>query len=129
MFNFNQVLMPNEEILYEGKPVPGKGNKNISSILFVLLFVALIIGLLIWSVVTKTGDGAKGITINFIMIMLVAILFGGIGVYSFIYNVFIKKKAVQDDIYCLTNMRALKYEFKKQKLIYGYLIKYEQIEV
>lgn len=129
MFNFNQVLMANEQIIYEGKPTPGKGGKGILGILIILAFVALWCGLLIWSVKTGTGDGADGITIEFIIMMLAGILLGVLAIYMFIYNFFIKKKAVADDIYCLTNMRALKYEFKDQKLSCGFLIKYGQIEV
>lgn len=129
MFDFNQVLMANEKILYEGKPVPGKGNKSLGGILAILAFVVIWCGLLIWMVATETGDGAKGIDFSFIIMMLVGLGFGGIAIYALIYNVFIKRKAVADDIFCLTNMRALKYETKKQKLTYGYLIKYDQIEV
>jgi len=129
MFDFNQILMENEQILYEGKPVPGKGHKAIGAILFLLAFVALWCGLLIWSVVTKTGDGANGIDGAFVIMMLVGLAFGGIGIYALIYNLFIKKKVVADDLFCITNIRALKYELKKQKLTYGFLIKYELIEV
>lgn len=129
MFNFNQVLMANEEILYEGKPVPGKGNKGIGGILFLLAFVAVWCGILIWSIVTNTGDGANGIDGDFIIMLLIGLGLGAFGIYAFVYNVFIKKKAVADDIYCLTNMRALKYEFNDQKLTYGFLLKYDQIEV
>ncbi len=129
MFTFNDVLMENEKILYEGKPVPGKGGKAIGGVLAILAFVAVWCGLLIWSVVTKTGDGANGIDFTFIIMMLVGLAFGGLGIYVFIYNVFIKKKSIADDSYCLTTLRALKYESRTNKLSYGFLIKYGQIEV
>ena len=129
MFNFENVLMRDEIILYQGKPTPGKGSKSIGGILGILAFVAVWCGLLIWSVKTGTGDGADGIDSEFIIMMLVGLGFGALAIYAFIYNVFIKKKRVADDIYCLTNLRALKYETTTQKLTYGFLLKYDQIEV
>ena len=129
MFDFNQILMANEKILYEGKPTPGKGHKGIAGILGLFAFVFIWCGILIWSVVTQTGDGENGIDGTFIIMFLAGLLFGAVGVYAFIYNVILKKKRVADDIFCLTNMRALKYETTTQKLTSGYLIKYNQIEV
>lgn len=129
MFNFNDILMENEKILYEGKPTPGKGGKALGGILAILAFVVVWCGLLIWSVATKTGDGANGIDFTFIIMMLVGLAFGALAIYIFIYNVFIKKKSIADDTYCLTTLRALKYESKTNKLSYGFLIKYGQIEV
>lgn len=127
MYDFNSNLIEDEKIIYEGRPVPGTGSKNIGGPLFIIGFITLMQFLLIWSVVTKTGDGAYGITPGFVIIFLVTLLFDAIAIYNLIYTLFIKKKAVADDYYCLTNKRALKYESKKDKLVFGYLINYEDI--
>lgn len=127
MYDFKKHLLENEEILYEGRAFPGKGGKEIIGLLFVICFSLFVLALLIWSVVTGTGDGANGVTIEFIIIFLVFLLFLGIGLYGLVYNLFLKKIQVADDYYCLTNIRAMKYESKKDKLVYGYLKKYEEI--
>lgn len=127
MYDFKNNLLENEEIIYEGRPVPGTGSKNIGGQLFIIAFISLMQFLLIWSVVTKTGDGVYGITLGFIIIFLSTLLFDALSIYSLIYTLFIKKKAVSDDYYCLTNKRALKYESKKDRLLFGYLINYDDI--
>lgn len=127
MYNFQNNLLSDEKILYEGKPVPGKGGKNIGGFIFLICFVLLIQILLIWSVTTKTGDGAEGMSLGFIIIFLVSLLFLGLGVYGLLYNLVLKKKKVEDEFYCLTNMRAMKYNFKKNELVFGYLTYYDDI--
>lgn len=59
MFDFNNQLIEEETILYEGKPILGKTDKNILGELVVIGFILIIQILLVWSVVTKTGDGAN----------------------------------------------------------------------
>lgn len=113
MYNFENNLLVDEKILYQGKPTPGKGGKSVGGLLFLICFALGIQALMILSVVTKTGDGAGGINLGFIIIFLAATLFLGLGVYGLFYNLFLKKKQVADDFYCLTNKRAMKYEAKK----------------
>lgn len=127
MYDFKSNLLEDEKIIYEGRPVPGTGSKNIGGPLFIIGFMALMQFLLIWSIVTKTGDGAYGINLSFIIIFLATLLFDVIAIYALLYDLFIKKKAVADDYYCLTNKRAFKYESKKDKLVFGYLINYDDI--
>ena len=127
MYNFEKHLEKDEKILYRGRPIPGKGDKSIGGCIFIILFMALMQGLMIWSVVTGTGDGADGINLSFIVIFGVTLLFDGIAFYNIFYLLFFKKKAVSDDYYCLTNKRAFKYESKKDKLVYGYLVNYEDM--
>lgn len=127
MYNFKEHLQEDEKILYEGRPVPGAGSKSIGGLIFVICFALGIQALMIWSVVTKTGDGAEGVNLGFIIMFLVATLFLGIGVYGLVYNLFLKKRQVADDFYCLTNIRAMKYEAKKDKLVFGYLEYYDDI--
>ena len=129
MYNFEQYLEDGESILYIGTPVPGKGSKNLCGLLFALSFVLGIMALLIWSVVAGIGDGASGINFNFIIIVSVLLIFIGFIGWAIIYNLFIKKNVVKDDIYCLTNKRAFKYEFHKNKLVYGYLCNYKEVRV
>ena len=126
-YDFSKHLLNDEKILWEGKPVPGKGSIPIAGLVFVICFMLLCIGLMIWSIVNKIGDGANGINIDFIAIIIVLLVFFGISMYGLIYYLFIKKHSVADDFYCITNKRALKYESKKDSLVYGYLENYVDI--
>lgn len=128
MYSFKDYLEENEKILYEDRAYPGKGDKSIGALFFIIIFMLLIQSLMIWSIVTGTGDGANGIDLTFIIIFGVTLLFDGIAVYNIVYNLFLKEKMVADDFYCITNYRVMKYEEKKKKLIYGYLINYEDIK-
>lgn len=107
--------------------MPGKGGKGVGGLVFLICFALAIQIAMIWSVVTRTGDGANGINLNFIIIFLVATLFLGLGVYGLFYNLVLKKKQVADDFYCLTTMRAMKYEAKKNKLVFGYLAYFDEM--
>lgn len=129
MIEFEKLLDNDEYILYQGKAVSGKGNKNIFGSIIIILFMSFIQFALIWSLVTGTGDGANGIGFDFIGIFIISLLFDGVAIYNIIYLLFIKDKAVNDDYFCITNKRVLKYEQNKVKLVYGYLINYESIEV
>lgn len=121
MYNFEKLLFPDEKILYQGRPIPGKGHKNIRVTIFMLIFLALIQIIMFYTFKTE------GISLDAIVIFLVLFIFEGLLLYSFIYNVFIKKHAVSDDEYCLTNQRAFKYESKTGNLIFGYLANYRSI--
>lgn len=129
MYDLKKCLDNDEKILYEGKSFPGKGSKSIKGSLLLILFIGLVQGLMIWSVVTGTGDGAYGISFPFIMIMATTLLFDVIAIYNIIYLLFLKKRLVSDDYYCITNKRVFKYESKKDKLVYGYLASYEEIKI
>lgn len=126
-FDFNSCLLQDEKILYQGRPTPGKGDKQVGGSLVVICFSLLWLGLLIWSLVTKTGDGANGISLTYIIFIALGLLLFGLGIYSLVYNLYLKKKNVSDDFYCLTNMRAIKYESSKNKLVFGYLASYNNI--
>lgn len=127
MYDFNQHLDVNETILYTSRPAIGKGDKSITGHLFIITFMAFMQILMILSLVYGWGDGGNGINFSFIIIFAVTLLFDGIAIYGIAYNKFIKKRAVADDYYCITNKRALKYESKKDKLVYGYLDTYQDI--
>ncbi len=124
MYDFSSNLLENEEILYQGRPVPGKGSKSIGGLIFVICFSLVTQIILIWSVITKTGDGFD---MGFIVIFLAAAVFEYVGISGIYYNLVKKKKEVADDFYCLTNMRAMKYEEKENKLVFGYLSHYDDI--
>ena len=129
MFDFNNQLIEEETILYEGIPILGKTDKNILGELVVIGFILIIQILLIWSVVTKTGDGANGINLSFIIIFLTTLLFAALVVYNIIYKLFIKDKKIAKHQYCITNKRVIKYDGKNNELIFGNLSNYEFIEV
>lgn len=126
-FDFNSCLLKDEKILYQGRPTPDKGSKQAGGTLFLICFSLVLLGLLIWSLVTKTGDGSGGISITYIVFFVLSLFFLAIGIYSLVYNLFLKKRMLSDDFYCLTNMRALKYESRKKKLVFGYLAYYSNI--
>lgn len=125
MYDFSSYLLADEKILYQGCPVPGKGSKGIFGLIFIICFMVGIQILMIWSV--ATGISAEGIGFGFIGIFLVTIFFIVLCVYALFYNLVLKKKHVADDFYCLTNMRAIKYQEKNNKLIFGYLAYYDDI--
>jgi len=122
MYDFKKNLFPDEEIIYTGKAVPGKGDKSLGGSLFLIGFSSVLLALMIYATLR---DGFQFFQIIFYGVIL---LFLGIGVYNIIYNIFLKKHLVKDDYYCLTNLRVLKYESKKDKLVYGYLYYYDEIK-
>ena len=89
MYDFSSNLLENEEILYQGRPVPGKGSKSIGGLIFVICFSLVTQIILIWSVITKTGDGFD---MGFIVIFLAAAVFEYVGISGIYYNLVKKKK-------------------------------------
>lgn len=128
MYDFSQYLMEGEEILWSDRAVPGKGDKSIGGELFVIGFCLVCQILLIVSVVFGIGDGAGGMDIGFIIMFLAICLFEVICGYSIIYKKFLKHKQVADDFYCITTKRAFKYEANDDKLVYGFLERYDHVE-
>lgn len=128
MYDFSQYLMEGEEILWSDRAVPGKGDKSIGGELFVIGFCLVCQILLIVSVVFGIGDGAGGMDIGFIIMLLAIGLFEVICGYSIIYKKFLKHKQVADDFYCITTKRAFKYEANDDKLVYGFLERYDHVE-
>lgn len=126
MYNFQEHLEADEKILYQGQPILGKGSLNLKGLLAMLIFLVGCQALMIWSLLNEMGDGFN---LSFIFIFGIFTMFDILVLYSIIYNLFLKKHAVADDYFCLTNKRVFKYEEKKQKLIYGYLINYKDIKV
>lgn len=121
MYNFEKLLYPGEKILYKGKPVPGKGHKGIGALTISIIAFAFFIFLLIAQLKEHWYD------LNSIIILLVLLFFEGIFIYGLIYNLFIKKRIVADDEYCITNQRAFKYESKTGNLVFGYLKNYRSV--
>ena len=112
MYEFEKDLMLGETILYEGKPVPGKAKKNVGGLLVFVILCILII--LVWAVVNKFGDDAY--IMNAKPFFLGLIFMCGLGICQNIYNVFFKNNKIKDEYYCITNLRVMKYNKKKNKL-------------
>ena len=129
MYDFNKHLDSDEKILYQGKSNVGKGSKNIGAGLLVIGFMLIIQFLLVWSLKTGIGDGANGFNLNYLIIFLVSLIFDAYAICLVVYTLILKNKKIADDYYCLTNKRALKYEEKTDKLVYGYLINYDDVKV
>lgn len=120
MYNFEKLLYPDEKILYQGKPTPGKGHKNIIGLLIgEALMIAVEIVLISQLKQFFDPENLLLAVLFFIMILIFA--------YGLLYNLIIKKIVVKDDEYCLTNQRAFKYESKTGNLIFGYLANYRSI--
>ena len=125
MYEFEKDLMPGETILYKGKPVPGKSEKNVGGLLVFVILCILFLVLLVWSVVNNVGDGAN--IMNVIPFFLVLIFMCGIGIYQIIYNVFLKNNKIKDEYYCITNLRVMKYDQKKNELVSGHIENYDLV--
>lgn len=121
MYDFTPHLKENETILWQGQANPKKGGRPLGRLIFALIFIICCIAALILSLIFGIGEGANGLSLKYIVIILGFFFFFSIIVYSLVYFVFLKHKLVADDFYCLTNLRAMKYESKKDKLCFGYL--------
>lgn len=126
MYDFEKILYENEKILYEGISFPEKGDKNLKGILLLSGFSVLVQFLLIWSSTNKDGTG--DINISFIIIYLCSLSFLVLAIYLFINNLFLRKINLRGNCFCITNKRVIKYEKKKDKITYGYLVNYNIIE-
>lgn len=78
MYDFSRHLQPDEKILYQGRPVPGKGGKPIGWLLFVIIFLLVIMSIFIWAIVNKVGDGANGVDLKVIIFFMIFFLFIGV---------------------------------------------------
>ena len=123
MYEFEKDLMPGETILYKGKPVPGKAKKNVGGLLVFVILCILII--LVWAVVNKFGDDAY--IMNAKTFFLGLIFMCGLGICQNIYNVFFKNNKIKDEYYCITNLRVMKYNKKKNKLVFGHIENYDLV--
>lgn len=123
MYEFEKDLMLGETILYKGKPVPGKAKKNVGGLLVFVILCILII--LVWAVVNKFGDDAY--IMNAKPFFLGLIFMCGLGICQNIYNVFFKNNKIKDEYYCITNLRVMKYNKKKNKLVFGYIENYDLV--
>ena len=126
MYDFEKILYENEKILYKGISFPEKGDKNLKGILLLSGFSVLVQFLLIWSTINKdrTGD----INISFIIIYLFSLSFLVLAIYLFINNFFLRKINLRGNCFGITNKRVVKYEKKKDKITFGYLVNYNIIE-
>lgn len=130
MYDFSSHLLENEEILYQGKPTPGKGNKYVVLLMILICFtlgiqIAIIFAFL--ESIKNSPESFNPVLIVVIPMFIILAVFSVFGIYGLIDNVYIKKKRIANDFYCLTNMRAMKYNKKKDELVFGYLKNYDNI--
>ena len=118
MFNFQDILNEGEQILYQGKANPKKVSKNIGGQIFVIIFMLVIQFMLIF---------VAEFDFSSIIFIAITLLFQGLCLYSIINILFLKNKKIADDLYCLTNIRALKYDINENKLSYGFLENYGNV--
>lgn len=129
MFDFHSILEYDEEILYESKSYPGKGDKDVTLCYVMIPFFTFIIALLALSLKYKIGDGAYGLSLDFIVIFGVAGIADLLLISDLIYKKFIKDYATSDDLCCITNKRILKYETRKEKLTSVYIHEFDTFSV
>ena len=127
MFDFHLYLEDNEEILYEGRPVPGKGNKQLGGILLIILFTGSLLALFLSNAKFSDNLLSAKSNLSYILMLCLILFFLGLGCYALLYNFVFKKIQTSDDFYCLTNRRVMKYESRNQQLSYGYLGNYQRI--
>lgn len=133
MYNFSSHLLEDEKILYQGQSVPGKGGKDIGGLIFVICFSLMIQIFVVFAVVNGMTEVenetifALEVLFGPMIFFLVAGLFLFIGIHGLFDNLVLKKKRIAGNFYCLTNMRVMKYEKIKDKLVFGYLKNYEEI--
>ena len=133
MYDFNKHLEQDEEILWTGQ---GRGGGNSKSIIGELIALAMMgfffMFLLADSIVTVElaepfdDIGIPGVFWNFgtlIPLVLLGLLML-LMVWSIVYKLFLKKKVVVNNFYCITNKRLLKYDAKKEELVCGYIVNY-----
>jgi len=120
MYNFNQILLENEEILYQGKSVPGKGKNNIIVIeAFIIIF---------FSVLPITIFFKELVASSWSILIFISILLGLFcAIHCIIYTLFLKDKVTSSYQYCLTNLRILRYNNKKKILTHGFINEYIDI--
>lgn len=128
MYDFSQHLQKDEYILYQGRPVLGRGSKQVGGFIFVIVFSLVMLSILIWVYANKIGDGTNGIDLEFVIFFILILFFTVGGIWGLVYNLILKKKMIADDYYCITNLRVMKYESKKDKLVFGYLASYDDIK-
>lgn len=118
--DFSKYLQNDEKIIQELRPSYGKGstNKNTKAISIILIII-LIIHISVTALIMSSDDKSP-----IVIITITFLLFEVLSISGLIYNIFIKKKVIQDDYYCITNKRVFKYDLKKDKLVFGYIINY-----
>lgn len=122
MYDFSSKLLGEEKILWQGQAVPGKGDRSIGG-LIVYLVVCLSMCALIFLAST---DEDKGNFLWWIFVLHMG-LFVFIGIYCICDQLWLKDKHIKGRSYCLTNMRAMSYDSKKDALLIGYLENFDII--
>lgn len=125
MYDFNQYLESDEKILYQGKSVPKSSIGNVIILILVLIAMLLVQFIMIISIRENNLINNP----SAIIIFLVMIFFDGAIILGIINNLFLNKKKAKNCFYCLTNKRAFRYDLKDNKLVYGYLINYDDIKI
>lgn len=112
MFDFKSILNSDEVILYQGKSNVSNISKNIMGELFII-FVTIIFDIVLFVFPSK------------LLLGLIAVgIFQILCVWSIFNTLFLKKGKVIDNLYCITNIRAIKYDLKSGILYFGYLANY-----
>lgn len=118
--NIDSMLLPDEEILYKGVAVPGKGSKSLLGI--IIMIAVCLVPIIAISEFSQIG-------ISMMIVMAIALLFIGIAVYAFIYNFILKNRKIKGQEYFITNQRAIIYSSKKNEFKIGYLNRFDEFRV
>ena len=132
MYEFEKDLILGETILYEGKPVPDKVKKNVVGLLFATIICIFFVIFLIMLKIEKVGYAANNDIVSIFketMLLLVSTTIGVLCIRQIIYNVFLKNNKIKDEYYCITNLRVMKYNKKKNELVFGYIENYDLVGI
>lgn len=126
MYNFESILENDEKILWQGKPESGVFFKNWSGAIFgiVLSLIFMVVFYLACKYLPSKKD--PGFIFSFFWYSFFSFIIF-IVLKNIIYIYFFKSKRVAYHSYCITNLRVIKYDAKKDELTYGYLKNYDYI--
>src|SRR5574344_1408913 len=118
-YNFRPYLMQGEKKLYEARPVIQKKFSKYNLVGYIVSLIVL--SYILFMLLVMNDYISIGVPIVIIFIIII--------ICSLFYTLFFKNKKISDDFYCLTNIIDLKYEYRKKKLICGYLKNYATIKI
>lgn len=122
MYDFSSKLLGEEKILWQGQAVPGKGDRSIGG-----LIVYLVVCLGMWALFLLPADYEWKGELGWWIMFFIMGLFVFIGIYCICNQLWLKDKHIKGRSYCLTNMRAMSYDSKKDALLIGYLENFDII--
>lgn len=124
MYDFSQHLEVDEKIIYQGQSFHGKGNNGIKEF-FIVKIVALVVDIPLFIMIFFPSYSNADI-LTYIFFSLFSVFFNYTAIYQ-IYYARKKRKQLANNFYCLTNQRAIKYDYNNNEIFFGSLRQYEDV--